>query len=458
MNLPDSTRKEMEALPPVLRALLEAELAAGNSIAEIGHTFPAPPVGAFFQLAQPLLTRPRSSGDGIDYYNRNNSHYSGEITDAKRFFFLLEPPAPPPPEPDMDAIRAAHTPVAQFPNGETRPVTEFTRTPEVFTASAATTASKAKRASDESLVDRFRSSMVIDYEKWHDGIGYDLSLIASATPEERAEIEKILLARDTRDWRDVEALAALDSAGARKALKGALKSTKPEIGVAVINYAPALVTEAARIRTLVTALRTAEFFGGLSGTLRQVETFHPPAIVAELFRGALERDEGVGVHFAAMLMFIHGKADSAFDWAQRPFFLRFNATQRDEREAVFLELCEKIGAPAEPFAKKIHAAREKQTREEKKQKRLAKALVPIFEVEIDAANERLIYREPKRSATVTCTFQGKPRLSTRTLSDWIYPGKKSSQPMTPEEKAETLHRIMDYCRNRHGLLDLQRGE
>ena len=34
----------------------------------------------------------------------------------------------------------------------------------------------------------------------------------------------------------------------------------------------------------------------------------------------------------------------------RPFFLRFNATKREEREAAFLELCVKIGAPADKFA------------------------------------------------------------------------------------------------------------
>ena len=94
----------------MLRDLLLAELAAGNSIVEVGHSFPAPPVGCYFKLASPVSTRPRASGDGIDFYDRNSSIYSGEFTDAKRFFFILEPPNPPPPEPDMDAIRRSHEP------------------------------------------------------------------------------------------------------------------------------------------------------------------------------------------------------------------------------------------------------------------------------------------------------------------------------------------------------------
>jgi len=352
MTLSAATLKEMDALPPVLRTLLDAELAAGNSIEEIGHRSPAPPVGAFFKLTKPLLSRPRASGGGIEYYDRNNSLYSGEITDTKRFFFLLEPPAPTPAEPSMDDIRAAHTPRHPILDDQARP-RALEKTPLPPAAPPA-----AESVCDDTLVGRFRRSMIMDYDKWHDGTGYDLALIKAASPTERAEIEKILIARDARDWRDIEALAALDSAAARKALQDALNSPKPEIRVAVMDYAAALVSESARIRTLVSALRDADFYGGLTAALTQVETFHPPAIVEELFHGALKRDGGIGVHFAAMLMFIHGKAGSAFDWEQRPFFLRFNTALRDERETVFLELCEKIGAAAEPFAQKIRGTRD----------------------------------------------------------------------------------------------------
>jgi hypothetical protein len=109
-NLTPEQQRELSLFPPVLRELLRAELAAGNRIVEIGHSFPAPPVGAYVKLANPISTRARASGDGIDFYERNSSIYSGEITDAKRFYFVLEPPNPPPPEPDMDAIRAALAP------------------------------------------------------------------------------------------------------------------------------------------------------------------------------------------------------------------------------------------------------------------------------------------------------------------------------------------------------------
>src|SRR5262249_55727907 len=107
VNFPSKFLTELEAFPQVLRTLLAAELAAGNQIVEIGHGFPAPPAGAYVKLARPLSTRPRVSGEGIDFYDRNGSLYSGEFPDAKRFYFLLKPPHPPEPEPNMDAIREA---------------------------------------------------------------------------------------------------------------------------------------------------------------------------------------------------------------------------------------------------------------------------------------------------------------------------------------------------------------
>ena len=40
-------------------------------------------------------------------------------------------------------------------------------------------------SSSDSPLKRFEESMKIDYEKWHDGVGYDLEAIKSASPEQR---------------------------------------------------------------------------------------------------------------------------------------------------------------------------------------------------------------------------------------------------------------------------------
>jgi hypothetical protein len=107
MSLTPEQQKELEEFPTALRALIEAELAAGNAVEEVGHRFPAPPAGAYFKLARAVSTRPRAAGDGLAYVERSGSN---EFTDAQRFYFVIEPPNPPPPVPDMDAIRAAHEP------------------------------------------------------------------------------------------------------------------------------------------------------------------------------------------------------------------------------------------------------------------------------------------------------------------------------------------------------------
>lgn len=108
MNLTTEQKKEFAKFPAPLRALVEAEIAAGNAIAAIENGFPAAPCGASIKLAKAVSDARRKSTREISFYERNNSSYAGEFTTKERHFFVLEPPLPPPPYPDMDAIRKAH--------------------------------------------------------------------------------------------------------------------------------------------------------------------------------------------------------------------------------------------------------------------------------------------------------------------------------------------------------------
>jgi len=316
MSIPPEFRRDADQLPPSLCALLEAELAAGNSVAEVGHTFPAPPAGAYFKLAAPVSTRPHESGGGLTFRALNNSLCSGFFGDDRGFYFIVEPPLAPPPVPDMDAIRAAHASKSSPPPFESDPNT---------------------------APGRFERSMAMNYEKWHDGIGYDLEAFGSATQAERRQIETLLLAHGIQDWRDVEALAALDTPLANMALQAALHNPHPDIRLAVARYAPRLVPEKERIASLVEALQTAVLMSGLSQALDEAAQFHPKEVVEALLRGVLHREGEAAVHFAALLLFIHDRASSPFDWDRRPFFLRFDTEDRSAREAAFRELCEEIG-------------------------------------------------------------------------------------------------------------------
>ncbi len=96
-------------LPPGLSTLLAREIAAGNAIEHIGGGHPAPPIGACIMLARGLSSSDRFP-DGVRHRVRSSSLYTDEITEGAGHYFILTPPGAPPEIPDMDAIRAQHTP------------------------------------------------------------------------------------------------------------------------------------------------------------------------------------------------------------------------------------------------------------------------------------------------------------------------------------------------------------
>ena len=103
----------LDRFPPTLRALVLAELDAGNTIVEAGAGHPAPPAGDLIKLAHDLRT---PLAEGLAAYARNGSSHHTEVSDADRMFWVLTAPHAPPPEPDMDLIRAAHnTPPPSVP-------------------------------------------------------------------------------------------------------------------------------------------------------------------------------------------------------------------------------------------------------------------------------------------------------------------------------------------------------
>jgi hypothetical protein len=97
-----------------------------------------------------------------------------------------------------------------------------------------------------------------------------------------------------------------------------------------------------REQDLLHALETCGPFDGLHLALKEVIEFHPDGVIEALLRGARDREPDVAIQFAAMLFFLHGKADSDFDWSHRGFFLRFDS-DGEERAAVFDDLCSELG-------------------------------------------------------------------------------------------------------------------
>ena len=196
---------------------------------------------------------------------------------------------------------------------------------------------------------RFEASMKIGFEEWHDGIGYNIAAIRIASQVELDSIEQLLINHSPRDWRDIEALAEIQTKGAREAIKKATNDPNPVVRVAVTRFAPELITDQERTRIITDALQNAEIFNGFSQWLYEVEKYHPEEVKEALIKGLLNREGGVAVHFAAMLFNLFGAAKECFDWKQRPFFLRFNTEDKKERVKVFRELCQKLKIDPEKY-------------------------------------------------------------------------------------------------------------
>ena len=205
------------------------------------------------------------------------------------------------------------------------------------------------KSSSVSPLQRFEKSMEIDYEKWHDGVGYDIDALRLASPTERKAIEQMLIHHTPRDWRDIEALAEIDSESARETIKKAMEDPNPDVRVAVTRFAPNLVTNTERSQSIIKALQSAELFSGLSQVLDDIEEYHPTEVKEALITGLLSQKGEVAVLFAAMLFYLFGKAEEPFDMEQRPFFLRFNTENREERVQVFLELCKQLNINPEKY-------------------------------------------------------------------------------------------------------------
>jgi hypothetical protein len=189
---------------------------------------------------------------------------------------------------------------------------------------------------------KFLASMTMTFDMWHDGTGYDLDILKSLPDSEKEAIERILIDHHPRDWRDIEALGVIDSARAKQEIEAALKSSDPEVRREAQRQLPQQTNPDDRERLLVQSLKRDSLFAGLGNAIDEAAEFHPPAVVDALFQGALNHDGESAVNFAALLFYIHGKAGEPFDWNQRPFFLRFNTSNREDRKTAFKEMCEKL--------------------------------------------------------------------------------------------------------------------
>jgi hypothetical protein len=188
---------------------------------------------------------------------------------------------------------------------------------------------------------RFLSSMQIDYEKWHDGVGYDLDALVQIHGEEQRHIEALLTDRmeSTPDWRDIEALKAIGTPTAMQTIRKALKNHKPDIRLHAAEQLKDAGEDLDIEQYIIDGLQQDMTTGATSKALDLAAEHPTPRIRKALLDAALDsKDSTVRVNAAALAMYLAGKAKEAFDWDHRPFFLRFGDEDRDARFAAWKEL------------------------------------------------------------------------------------------------------------------------
>jgi len=193
--------------------------------------------------------------------------------------------------------------------------------------------------------------MKLSMDDWRDGIGYDVAALAEITPVERLESVEVLAEhlRDHGDWRDVEALAAIDIPEAREEMRRATQHDNHQVRLRAAERLEETGEDAGLEDQIIGALRGSAIFYGLTQALMLAEEHPTEGIKATLLDVARNgENREARVHCSALALYLGGKASEAFDWAHRPLFLKFGEEDPAVREEAYRELCARLGHTPKP--------------------------------------------------------------------------------------------------------------
>ena len=186
---------------------------------------------------------------------------------------------------------------------------------------------------------RFVSSLELDYERRHDGDGYDLEALAGIDKGERGDIVHMLAQRQAT-WREIEALETIDIPPAVMAIKRALRDsesidTRLAAGESLANLGK---LDEPLDAVLAREIRNLDADDGCTRALLMAEAHPTDAVKHALLEASHKRTESA-MHCAGVLCYLTGVGKEAFDWDLRPLFLRLGPEEpEDDREAAFQEL------------------------------------------------------------------------------------------------------------------------
>jgi HEAT repeat protein len=187
--------------------------------------------------------------------------------------------------------------------------------------------------------------MEISYVQWHDGEGYDLEALGNSTKAEQTAAVVLLGERlsSTPNWRDIEALGVINTPLARARIRLALMQADFETRLRAAKELDDLGETVDLESVIIEALRGTDLSNGLSQAIDAAEEHPSPRIQETLLVLALNGNEDQRIQCAALALYLGGKADEAFDWNHRPFFLRFGEEDRKTQIEAYQELCQRLG-------------------------------------------------------------------------------------------------------------------
>jgi hypothetical protein len=197
--------------------------------------------------------------------------------------------------------------------------------------------------------ERFLTSMSLDVERWRDGDPYDLTALDGFTSADRAEVVHVLAERlaGPGDWRDVDALAALDTPAADALLADCVRHANVIVRLWAGRRLAERGAPEALDRELLDVLGDPDSDAPIEMTMHLVNEYPTLAVRKALLQCAVEGATHLRVHAAALALYLAGRATEPFDWGHRPLFLRFADEDRSARLAAMQDLRRMIGGAAE---------------------------------------------------------------------------------------------------------------
>jgi len=197
--------------------------------------------------------------------------------------------------------------------------------------------------------ERFKRSMMIDYDAWRDGTPYDVAALADVTAEERDLLTEELCEKGALDWRDVEALRALATPKALKRLGKAAESQTDGGGIEAFMDEVAQGWSPEIEARFIDKLERVQSMTGALDRLYDIAEAHPtPAVIAQLVRNArIHSDPVVRYSMGAFLVELTGHADTrhTMDDAIRPHLLNLNSADYKTYKAAVAWLEDKVANP-----------------------------------------------------------------------------------------------------------------